>query len=118
RLTAHFGALLGKTSRHFESSGWFVDALVPSVENPGLRIPKPLLIESGDLGQLFCAFEPGHSIRPKRMTQTFGRLARIGIGVYAGPAHRDQLGQRIQVDGQRRPAALAPITMDLVGTVK
>src|SRR5690242_12179804 len=83
-----------------------------------LSLMKALLIESGDLGELVCAFEPRHSIRPKGMAQSFSRLARVRVGIDACPADRNQIRQRIEIDGQRRAAVLAPVAMDFVGAVK
>lgn len=63
-------------------------------------------------------FEQWHPVGPESMAQGRGGMAIVGLGIDARSAHRNYIGQRIEIDRQRRAAAFASIAMDLVGTVE
>ena len=77
-----------------------------------------LAVEAVSLAQVVMQFEPRHSIGPERMAQRGGWVAVARLWIDASSSDGDEIGQRVEVDGQRRAAIFASIAMDCFGTIE
>lgn len=77
-----------------------------------------LFVETRSLAEVVVELEPGHPIRPESVTQCLSGMSGIGDWVDARAADRQQIRQRVEVDGERGPAIFASISMHLVGAAE
>jgi len=77
-----------------------------------------LFVETRSLAEVVVELEPGHPIRPESVTQCLSGMSGVGDWVDASAADRQQIRQRVEVDGERGPAIFASISMHLVGAAE